>query len=80
MVEVVVSDWVGFRCEIWIADGTIQLEIAVNQSWLSLYDDGGERSPRPYQPSACQVVGGNCLGAVSTLHDTRQLFAQRRNI
>ena len=41
-VGVGVEDWVGLRYVIWIVGDTIQLEIAVSQTRLSLYDDGDE--------------------------------------
>ena len=42
VVEAGVEDWEGLRCLTWIVDDMIQLEIAVSQTRLSLYDDGGE--------------------------------------
>ena len=42
VVEVGVADWEGLRVVTWIVGDIVQLEIAVSQTLLSLYDDGGE--------------------------------------
>ena len=42
VVEAEVEDWEELRCVTWIVGDTVQLEIAVSQTRLSLYDDGGE--------------------------------------
>jgi hypothetical protein len=42
VVEVGVADWEGLPVVTWIVGDIVQLEIAVSQTLLSLYDDGGE--------------------------------------